>query len=74
MDAFTPFGRIQKKLPIAGQAIVEFLARTGDVPPGRFKFALFVFDTETGNMGHTSDVERGHLHAMLAEHLSHQAN
>lgn len=73
-DAFTPFGRLRKKLPVIGQAVVEAIARITGTVPGRYRFALFVFDPEGGALAFTTDVERAALHAMLAEHLTHQSH
>jgi hypothetical protein len=76
MRAVTVFGRLQQKLEIIGQAIIEAIARvTETAPRGRYRFVLYVFDLESGKMAWTTDIEdKAHLHTMLAEHLTNQSH
>jgi hypothetical protein len=76
MRAVTVFGRLQQKLEIIGQAIIEAIARvTETAPRGRYRFVLYVFDLESGKMAWTTDIEdKAQLHTMLAEHLTNQSH
>jgi hypothetical protein len=76
MRAVTVFGRLQQKLEIIGQAIIEAIARvTETAPRGRYRFVLYVFDLESGKLAWTTDIEdKAHLHTMLAEHLTNQSH
>ena len=76
MRAVTVFGRLQQKLNVIGQAIIEAVARVTDTAPrGRYRFVLYVIDLESGKLAWTTDIEdQAQLHTMLAEHLTNQAH
>lgn len=61
------------KLPLLGLAVgnaIEQMSKDSE----RFVFALFLIDNTTGTILHTSDGQKEHLFAALAEFLSKQSH
>jgi len=72
--AKTPFGRIQGKLPVIGDAIKGAINVLSGDPQNPYVYFLLVLDPTTGQLCWSSDGEKEAMRAALSEFLSQHSH